>query len=108
MDKVKKVIKLSEESAKPIESVEGLNEIKKDIEEKFFDINKKLEQTKSNFMGEITRVENKKDLPPPPMPIESGEDSEEFKNELRELKEELLSRIEELENNINEFIPDCS
>lgn len=63
-------------------------EVRKDLEEKFFDINKRLEQTKINLMGEISRVENKK---PPAVP-DSGDSKEEEK--------QLISRIEGLENEI--------
>lgn len=65
-----------------------VDEVRKDMEEKFFDINKRLEQTKINLMGEISRLENKK---PPAVP-ESGDSKEEEK--------QLVSRIDELENEI--------
>jgi len=70
---------------------EGLDELKKELEEKFFDINKRLEQSKMNLMGEISRMEK---LPSPPS---SGED---FTEKINKLREELLPRIEELEDEL--------
>lgn len=82
-----------------VKSDAGLDGIRKDLEEKFFDINKKLEQSRMNLMGEISRVENQKVLPPPPAPI-AGEDST---KKVKEVEERLLSRITELEKGIYEL-----
>ena len=82
-----------------VKSDVGLDEIRKNLEEKFFDINKRLEQNKMDFMGEISRVENKKVLPPPPVPI-TGEDST---KKVKEVEERLLSRITELEEIVYEL-----
>lgn len=69
--------------------VEGMSEIRKDIEEKFFDINRRLEQAKEDFRGEITRIENR----PVHVPMQRQEED-------AGKEEKLHSRISLLEKEI--------
>jgi len=67
----------------------NLKELEEKWEERFFEVNKRLEETKKLLLDEITRVENKRlpPLPPPPQPLE-------------EFKSDVLKRIERVENEI--------
>ena len=70
------------------------SDMRKELDEKFFDVNSRLEEYRKNLLDEISRVENKRGLPPPPP----------AKNEsVKELREEMMSRIRGLEEEIYEL-----
>mgnify|MGYP006305720845 FL=1 len=73
---------------------EHTKNIRKEFEDRFFDINKRLEEYRKNLLDEIKRVENKRNLPPPPQ-MEGGS--------VRELREEMLSRIRGIEKELYEL-----
>ncbi len=87
---IKRIISEIEELKKMPRSfpVKEIEELKNRWDEKFFEINKRLEETKKILLGEISRVENEK-------VSSSGTGNS---DELNKIRSEMLSRIEKLEN----------